>query len=135
MTTAGFFPAPSGGVLVASPSMVVRDQVTRKLERHGTVHTACGGAEALAKLENGQWQMLFLDRRLPDLDAGELVLIIERRFPGIRVVMVDSETVESEKPSALDSVETGVQAFSHGRLRAGRMPKVYLRRNYFRTKT
>jgi transcriptional regulator with GAF, ATPase, and Fis domain len=77
----------------------------RKLERHGPVHTACGGAEALAKLENGRWQMLFLDRRLPDLDSGELVLIIERRFPGIRVVIVDSETVESEIPSGSDSVE------------------------------
>ena len=95
------------------------------------MHTACGGAEALAKLESGQWQMLFLDRQLPDLDAGELVLIIERRFPGIRVVMVDSETSESGKAIAGDSVEnwrvparaiesrvdassaTGPPAFSH----------------------
>jgi len=105
MTSAGFFPPPSGGVLVASPSTAVREQFTRRLERHGPVHTACGGAEALAKLENGQWQMLFLDRRLPDLDAGELVLIIERRFPGIRVVMVDSESVESEIPSGNDPIE------------------------------
>lgn len=96
MTSAGYFPPSSGGVLVASPSVLVRDQVMRKLERHGPVHTASGGAEALAKLESGECQMLFLDRRLPDLDAGEVVLIIERRFPGIRVVLVDAETLAAD---------------------------------------
>lgn len=90
MASATFLPSTLGGVLVASPSSQVRDRVLSKLERRGPVHMASGGAEALAKLESGQWQMLFLDRRLPDLDAGELVEIIERRYPVIRVVMVDS---------------------------------------------
>jgi|SRR5579864_1012332 len=90
MTSAAFLPAISGGVLVASPSTQMRDRVLRKMERRGPVQVATGGAEALAKLESGQWQMLFLDRRLPDLDAEELLEIIERRYPGIRVVMVDS---------------------------------------------
>src|SRR5581483_10817834 len=100
MTSAALLPPPAGGVLVASPNLEVRDQVIRRLERHGQVHTASGGAEALAKLEKGQWQMLFLDRRLPDLDAEELVAIIERRFPGIRVVMVDSVSEDWQKSSS-----------------------------------
>src|SRR5690348_13895232 len=82
----------SGAVLVASPSAALCDRVRQKVDRRGPVHVASGGAEALAKLESGQWQMLFLDRRLPDLDAEELVKIIERRYPGIRVVLVDSGT-------------------------------------------
>lgn len=98
MASASFLPSALGGVLVASPSTLVRERVLSKLQRGGPVHTACGGAEALAKLESGNWQMLFLDRRLPDLDASELMEIIERRYPGIRVVMVDSggEDCESE---------------------------------------
>jgi transcriptional regulator with GAF, ATPase, and Fis domain len=49
-----------------------------------------GGADALASLESGQWDVLFLDRRLRDLDAEELVAIIKIRFPGIEVVLLDS---------------------------------------------
>jgi transcriptional regulator with GAF, ATPase, and Fis domain len=56
------------------------------------VREAQGGADALAQLESGQWQVLFLDRRLLDLDAEELVSIIKLRFPGIEVVLLDSDS-------------------------------------------
>ena len=56
---------------------------------------AKGGAEALAKLESGDWQVLYLDRRLPDLDADELIAIIKLRFPGIRVVVIDSDNARA----------------------------------------
>jgi DNA-binding NtrC family response regulator len=55
------------------------------------VQHALGGAEALAKLEQGDWQILFLDRRLPDLASEELMAIVQRRFPGIQVVLLDSD--------------------------------------------
>jgi transcriptional regulator with GAF, ATPase, and Fis domain len=35
--------------------------------------------------------VLFLDRRLPDLDAEELRETVRRRFPGIEVVLIDPE--------------------------------------------
>jgi DNA-binding NtrC family response regulator len=82
-----------GGVLVASPSTFLRKQVLRSFDESGrVVHEASGGAEALVQLENGDWQVLFLDRRLPDLDAEELIDIIKRRFPGIEVVLLDSDS-------------------------------------------
>ncbi len=52
---------------------------------------AAGGAEALVRLESGYWQVLFLDRRLPDLDAEELSDTVRRRFPQIEVVLLDGE--------------------------------------------
>src|SRR5579864_506197 len=110
MTSAAFLPAISGGVLVASPSTQMRDRVLRKMERRGPVQVATGGAEALAKLESGQWQMLFLDRRLPDLDAEELVEIIERRYPGIRVVMVDSAPEDGDLQETVTNICDGVFA-------------------------
>lgn len=76
--------------------MRVRDQYVRKLGGHALVETASGGAEALVRLESGRWHMLLLDRRLPDLDAEELVGIVERRFPGIRVVLMDSDSAERD---------------------------------------
>lgn len=83
---------PSGGALIASPSSALRQRVLQRLNgRCRPVQQALGGAEALAKLEKGSWQLLFLDRRLPDLDAEELIAIIQRRFPGTQVVLLDSD--------------------------------------------
>ncbi|MGP0020519.1 MAG: sigma 54-interacting transcriptional regulator [Candidatus Sulfotelmatobacter sp.] len=82
----------SGGALIASPDRALRQQVLDRLNgRCRPVQQALGGADALAKLEKGNCQVLFLDRRLPDLDAEELFAIIQRRFPGTQVVMLDSE--------------------------------------------
>ena len=81
----------AGGALIASPSNALREHVLHSLDgRWRPVQHAMGGAEALARLEEGNWQVLFLDRRLPDLDSEELIAIIQRRFPGTQVVLVDS---------------------------------------------
>jgi DNA-binding NtrC family response regulator len=82
----------TGGALIASPSRVLREQVLRSLNgRWRPVQHALGGAEALMKLEQGDWQVLFLDRRVQDLNSEELMAIIEQRFPRIQVVLVDSD--------------------------------------------
>jgi DNA-binding NtrC family response regulator len=84
---------PSGGVLVASPSSALRELVRHNFYDHcWPVQEVVGGADALLKLETGNWQLLYLDRFLPDLDTEELIQIIKRRFPGIQVVMVDSDS-------------------------------------------
>jgi DNA-binding NtrC family response regulator len=85
---------PSGGALIASPSSLLRDEVAHRLNgRCRPVQQVLGGADALAKLEQGEWQVLFLDRCLPDLDAEEVIAIIQKRFPGIQVVLLDSDHV------------------------------------------
>lgn len=85
---------PTGGVLVASASLSLREQVRHSFhDRRWPVQEALGGADALVKLETGNWQVLFLDRRVPDLDAEELTQIVHQRFPGLEVVMLDSENV------------------------------------------
>src|ERR1700676_3881141 len=93
MTSAAMFPSIAGGVLVASPSTSLREQVRRNLhQERGPIHEVQGGADALVKLESGHWQLLFLDRQLPDLDVEELIAIIKLRFPGIEVVLLDSDS-------------------------------------------
>ncbi len=83
----------AGGALIASPSSAFREQVVDRLNgRCRPVQQVLGGADALAKLEKGDWQMLFLDRRVSDLDTEELIGIIQKRFPGIQVVLLDSNT-------------------------------------------
>src|SRR5271163_3953418 len=89
------YPVPSNyadHVLVASPSTVVRQRVLDSLRSPARrFEQASGGAEALVHLESGFWQVLFLDRRLPDLDAEELSDTVHQRFPGVEVVLLDPE--------------------------------------------
>jgi len=89
------FPIPTNyanRVLVASPSPAVRQRVLESLRSPARrFEQATGGAEALVHLESGFWQVLFLDRRLPDLDAEELSHTVRQRFPGIEVVLLDPE--------------------------------------------
>jgi DNA-binding NtrC family response regulator len=99
-------------ILVASPSHVVRQRVLESLRSPGRrVAQASGGAEALVQLESGSWQVLFLDRRLPDLDSEELRQTVRQRFPGIEVVLLDPENdgarvAAEEKKNALPEIWT-----------------------------
>jgi DNA-binding NtrC family response regulator len=79
-------------ILVASPNPLVRQRVLESLRSPARrFEQAAGGAEALLHLETGFWQVLFLDRRLPDLDAEELSDTVHHRFPEIEVVLLDPE--------------------------------------------
>jgi DNA-binding NtrC family response regulator len=92
MTSLPLMPNYADHVLVASPSPVVRQRVLESLRSPvRRVELASGGAEALGHLENDVWQVLFLDRALPDLDAEELTRTIRQRFPTIEVVLLDAE--------------------------------------------
>jgi DNA-binding NtrC family response regulator len=104
MTSLPITPNYSGHVLVASPSTFVRQRVLETLNSPGSrVEQASGGAEALVHLEKGSWQVLFLDRRLPDLDAEELSQTIRQRFPGIEVVLLDADC--DGEPAAAETDE------------------------------
>jgi len=93
MTTFPIPPNYADHILVASPSTVVRQRVLESLRSPvRRFEQATGGAEALVHLESGFWQVLFLDRRLPDLDAEELSQTVRQRFPGIEVVLLDPES-------------------------------------------
>src|SRR5208282_1183251 len=84
-------------ILVASPSTAVRQRVLKSLNSPARrFEQATGGAEALYHLESGLWQVLFLDRCLPDLDAEELSDTVRRRYPEIEVVLLDNDSGSTE---------------------------------------
>jgi DNA-binding NtrC family response regulator len=91
-------------VIVASPNRGLRCEMMQRLTRSRVVAAeATGGADALGKLENSECQLLLLDRKLPDLNADELLQIIHQRFPGIDVLLLDengSPALPSEWRSA-----------------------------------
>jgi DNA-binding NtrC family response regulator len=110
MTSYPIPPNYADRILVASPSHVVRQRVLESLRSPvRRVAQASGGAEALAQLESGSWQVLFLDRRLPDLNSEELSQTVRQRFPGIEVVLLDPESdpapvAAEEKTDALPGI-------------------------------
>jgi DNA-binding response OmpR family regulator len=63
-------PARGRRVLVVDDDPSIRKMVTTALQRHGfTVDTAGDGVEALAKLEEGAYELLVLDLMMPRLDG------------------------------------------------------------------
>jgi DNA-binding NtrC family response regulator len=119
MTTFPLSPNYGAHVLVASPSSLVRQRVLDSLRSPvRRFEQATGGADALVHLESGGWQVLFLDRRLPDLDAEELSQTVRQRFPTIEIVMLDPDG--DDRPAAAEEnacllPETGYAADSVAR--------------------
>ena len=89
-TPSQLFGVTDPAVIVASSNSGLRQQILQSLSLSRIVAAeAFGGADALGKLENSECQLLLLDRKLPDLDAEELLEIIHQRFPGIDVLLLD----------------------------------------------
>jgi len=100
--TTTFSPQQSAGVLVASPNGFFRKQIVDTLHsKCWPVEEACGGAEALGKLESTECELLILDQRLPDLDTGELRAMIKAQYPGVDVLMWDPDTGRAVAPPEL----------------------------------
>lgn len=80
-------------VVVASSSPEVQRRISQQAE-HNTwsVVQASGGADALSKLEETSCRLLFVDDRLPDLNTAELIAMVESRYPGVEVVVVNPQT-------------------------------------------
>ena len=83
----------SAKIIVASPNEGFRRRIVKLLRSsRWSAEEALGGAEALAKIEEGRCQLLLLDSWLPDLDVTELSGIVKTRYPQIGVSVVDSGT-------------------------------------------
>jgi transcriptional regulator with AAA-type ATPase domain len=85
-------------LLVASADPVFRHQFLAGSDAsEGNVEEALSGAHALAKLGTFCFDALVLDRSLPDLNVHEVADLVRRRFPLVKVKIVDSW---SEPPAA-----------------------------------
>jgi DNA-binding NtrC family response regulator len=79
--------------VVASSNPYFRQQVLKRLEsRYWIGQEALGGAEALAKVEEGGCRALLLDRWLPDLHVSELIEIVRTHHPEVEILVLDPET-------------------------------------------
>ncbi len=97
--------APSPTVLVVDDEKNVRLTLRQALEDLGlTVDTADDGTEALSQLDNGDYDLMLLDLRMPGIDGLETLQRTRRQAPDLPVVIV----------TAHGTVKNAVQAMRRG---------------------
>jgi len=100
-----------------SPILIVDDEKNIRLTMSQSlepleipVQTAVNGEEALQKLKDCQFGMVFLDLRMPGIDGMEVLRRIKEDWPKIRVVIITAHgtiesAVEAMKLGAVDFIQ------------------------------
>jgi CheY-like chemotaxis protein len=76
-------------ILVVDDEAMVLDAVRLTLTHYGyRVETASSAAEALAKMPEGNYQLVVTDLKMPCMTGDELAREIKQRHPGIPVILL-----------------------------------------------
>ena len=96
-------------VLVVDDEEVIRNICLRSLEKKGyNVGLAENGINALDRIREGTYEIVFTDIKMPMMDGLELLEIIKRDFPHLEVVIMTAfATIES----AIDAMKKGAYDF------------------------
>lgn len=97
----------SGGVriLIVDDEFSVRDSLKAWFESEGyTADVAASGKEALAKLAVEEWDVFFLDLKMPGMSGLDLLQKIKEIHPGSTIIII----------TAFASVESAVEAMKFG---------------------
>ncbi len=89
--------AKTVNVLVVDDDQRVREALVGMLNMagHHTDH-AGSGHEALAKLEQNQFDLVFTDLSMPEMDGWAVATEVRRRWPGVKVVLITGYAVPPE---------------------------------------
>jgi len=107
-------------ILVVDDEKNIRLTVSRSLETLGIrVHTAVNGEEALQKLGEGRFGLVFLDLKMPGMDGMEVLRRIKVDWPTIQVIIITAHgtigsAVEAMKLGAVDFIQ---KPFTPGEIR------------------
>jgi len=78
-------------LLVASPDPAFRKTFAQNSgQSQGRVEEVSSGSQALSRLESTSFDVLVLDKHLPDLNSQEIAELVRRRFAPMEVRLVDS---------------------------------------------
>ena len=91
-------------VLIVDDDEGMRDTLTAILKRDFRVLRSSSGEAALAILNQEDVDLALLDVRLPGIGGFEVLRIIKENYSLVEVIMI----------SAINEIETAVQAIKHG---------------------
>ncbi|MFJ5486350.1 response regulator [Hansschlegelia beijingensis] len=94
-------------ILLTDDEDAVRGFVQRALEMDGhQVTPAFDGADALEKLnlDNGAFDLLLTDIRMPMMDGIALALAAARDFPAVTILLMTGYADQRERASGLDAL-------------------------------
>src|ERR1700730_18127325 len=91
-------------VLIVDDDEGMRDTLTAILKREYRVLRVINGEAALPVLNRENVDMVLLDVRLPGISGFEVLRIVRENYSLVEVIMI----------SALNDIETAVQAIKHG---------------------
>jgi len=97
-------PIPGARVLVVDDEVHVRSALARSLnllDYHALA--VASGEEALRKLEEGRWDLMIVDLRMPGMDGVELMCRARRRYPELLIVVL---TGHADLDSAIAAVRS-----------------------------
>jgi DNA-binding NtrC family response regulator len=97
-------PAPLKSVLICDDDQGMRDTIAAILRRDYRVLTVSSGEAALTLLRQEEIDLILLDVRLPGISGFDVLRIVKENYSLIECIMI----------SAINEVETAVQAMKHG---------------------
>src|SRR6188472_429439 len=96
--------AASKTILICDDDLGMRDTIAAILKRDYRVLTVSSGEAALTLLKNEDVDLILLDVRLPGISGFDVLRIVKENYSLIECIMI----------SAINEVETAVQAMKHG---------------------
>lgn len=123
-------------ILIVDDEEVVRELLVDVLEdgRH-QIDTACDGLEGLHKIESGEYDLVILDLKMPDISGQQMYEELSRRRPELvpRTLFITADTVTPEveaflrrarrpcltKPFAIDKILQAVRGILESSAAAG----------------
>lgn len=92
-------------VLVVDDEEIARQNLIHVLKREGVcAEGAANGEEAVGKLEQGGYQLVLTDLRMPGIDGLALLQQIKERWPDTEVIVI---TAHATTESAVDAMRAG----------------------------
>jgi PAS domain S-box-containing protein len=87
----------AASILVIDDDERVREALVGMLNSagHSTEHAA-NGREALSKMEQGEFDLVFTDLSMPEMDGWAVASEIRRRWPAVKIVLITGHAVPVE---------------------------------------
>ena len=78
----------------------IYQEILSRLPSLPTIHTADNGARALALLESEPFSLILVDLRMPQMDGFQVLAVVRRKFPTLRVAVITAAEDEQFRARA-----------------------------------